>query len=437
MTGNSLTFLRGPVVYVCRDMERALGLPLSTQNYFIITNSSAFAKSVAAKNRNILLIVENAPLDTRDLLAHPKTAAWLNRLPNPKILVFKNTTQIEKLCRDKGWQLLNPPAELAKRVEEKISQLTWLGPLQKYLPPHKVMLCKDLEWSKKKLARHRTGGSGAGYIVQFNHAHTGLGTILINSAQSLVELKKKFPKRSVRVTDFVSGPALTNNNVVWGKHVLIGNINYQITGLAPFTKSPFTTVGNDWALPKHLMQSKQIRRFKQIATNVGKKLAKDGWRGLFGIDTILDEKTDKLYLIEINARQPASTTFESQLQENKKTIKQKNNATTFEAHLAALLGLPYKKQKLIAITDGAQIIQRIPNTEQQILNTEYRIPNHKRLAKRINGLKDCKIIEYENTTPGSDWLRIQSKAGIMAGHNKFNKLGKNIQNDTYYVITKS
>jgi len=211
--------------------------------------------------------------------------------------------------------------------------------------------------------------------------------------------------------------------------VLTGNINYQITGLAPFTANPFATVGNDWTLPQQLIparharplavvaggQRRQIKQFKQMATAIGKKLAHDGWRGLFGIDAILDEKTGKLYLIEINARQPASTAFESELQ--KKTGGR--GLTIFEAHLIALLKLPYKKQKLIAIKDGAQIVKRMPNAKCQM-------PNKKLIINKLKKI-GLNVIPYENTMPGSDWLRVQSEKGIMAEHNKFNEIGKNIK----------
>lgn len=404
MIGQSRLTLREPAVYVCRDIERALGLPPTAENYYIVTNSGVFAKSAAEGRGNVILIKEKKLLDTRELLARPETAAREKTLNNPRTLVFKNTVQIEKLCREKGWELLNPPAGLARRVEEKISQLAWLGTLTKHLPPHRVELCENLPWTGKK------------YIVQFNHAHTGLGTMLIASKQSLAALKKKFPKRSVRVADFIAGPAFTNNNVVWGKRVLVGSINYQITGLAPFTAHPFTTVGNDWALPRRILNNKQIKQFKQIAAAVGKKLMKDGWRGLFGIDAILDEKTDRLYLIEINARQPASAVFESELQRKSGG----KGLTTFEAHLAALLKMPYRRQKLIPVGDGAQIIKRMPKAE-------CRMPNQTLIINKLKKL-GLNIIPYDNREPGADWLRIQSQKSIMAGHNKFNELGEKIKN---------
>lgn len=408
---STLPLKSAEIVYVTRDLERALA-GLDLHSYSIITNATPFAKRLAKKHKNITLIAGAEKLDTHELLAHPKTFETISALTNPHILVFKNTLQIERLCREKKWHLLNPSAELANRVEEKISQVAWLGDCKKYLPPHRITTCKHLTWSGEK------------YIVQFNRAHTGSGTLLIASENQIKELQNVFPNREVRITERIIGPALTNNNVVWGDHVLVGNINYQITGLSPFTDQPFATVGNDWALPQTLLNNKQRQLYYAMATEVGQKLAKEGWRGLFGIDVMLDQVSGRLYLIEINARQPASTTYESTLQKSViltrqpvgKNLPHTKSLTTFQAHLASLLEQPYNHEQLTIITDGAQVIQRVTPMVKKIMLTSQKMLAH----------LDLTLTPYTNIAPGSDLLRIQSKHGIMRAHDEFNYLGTEI-----------
>ncbi len=402
----NLALKRQPIVYITRDLERALGASKTTNNYFIITNTTPFAKETARTNPNILLVKSNKMLDTRELLEQPKTKQLCKKLKNPSLLVFKNTPTIERYCREQGLKLLNPSAALANTIEEKISQIDWLRELKKYLPPHQVVICKN------------TTFSGAPFILQFNRAHTGSGTMLIESHEQLKKIQTQFPDRPVKISKFIAGPLFTNNNVVWGKQILIGNINYQITGLPPFTERPFATIGNDWHLPHTLLTAKQIKAYHTLATAIGKKMAKSGWKGLFGIDTVLDEKTGKLYLLEINARQPASTTYESTLQTKSQVTKNREQfCTTFEAHLAALSNIPYSNDKLIPIKNGAQIIQkRILNKKLPIKKIEKKL-----LARKIT------IIPYINTEPESDWLRIQSPKSIMKKHTQLNEQGENIK----------
>lgn len=393
--------------YVTRDIERAsAGLILGFQNYQIITNPTPYALQLKTKYpKNItILTAEAGMLDTLDLLKHPQTQKIIKKGDN--VLVFKNTLQIEKYCFEQNWKLLNPSAELANQVEEKISQIKWLGPLAKYLPRYKIDICQNIYWTGRK------------FILQFNRSHTGSGTFFITSKKQLEEIKNKFPNREVRIAEYIPGPLFTNNNIVWGNNILLGNISYQITGLKPFTDLPFATIGNDWALPYKILNAKQIKQYKKIATNVGQRLAKQGWKGLYGIDVIVNKKTGQLYLLEINARQPASTTFESELQEiNKEQLTKSKSETakllltTFEAHLSALLQNPYQNEKITSLTTGAQIIQRVTKETPTICQP--------RIAKPDN----LQYILYNNTALNADLLRIQTDSNIMKAHDKFDLEG--------------
>src|SRR3989339_1178298 len=396
-----------PLIYVTRDIERALGLPLDTPGYFIISNFTPFAKRVERGRKNGVLVKENKMLDTYELLKYtPSTLQGGGRRGEVGVVVFKPTLQIEKTCADNNWKLLNPSAELSNKVEEKISQIEWLGPLKKYLPDYSVLKCKDIKWPGHK------------FVLQFNRSHTGSGTILVEIKQKLIEIKQKFPNREARIAKYIEGPLFTNNNVVAKDTVLFGNINYQITGLLPFTDNPFSTIGNDWELPRKILTKKQLTQYKKIAMDVGNRLRESGWKGLFGIDVVLEQKTGKLYLLEINCRQPASTTYESQLQKmtydvGRRTYDQK--LTTFEAHLLALLEKSPKEHELIQIKSGAQIIQRVTKDIPALKEPQFYKPDDR-----------FTYIHYNNTKPGSDMLRLQTKQGIMEAHNKLNALGNQL-----------
>ena len=401
-----------PVVYVTRDIERALGLDINTPGYFIISNFSDFAKNICENNSNVLLIESEKQLDTWELLQNPKVKNFIREINNPHILVFKNTPQIEKTCTENNWELLNPPAELSNHVEEKISQLDWLGDLKKYLPHYSVNLVKNIQWQNKK------------FILQFNRSHTGSGTILIENENQLKELKNKFPERLARTADFIDGPLFTNNNVVTPNNILIGNINYQITGLKPFTDLPFSTIGNDWGFTHKYLNSNQIEKYHQMVTDIGEKLRQDGWKGLFGVDIAVDDKTGELYLVEINCRQPASTTYESQLQSTKSyNLKATSYTTTFEAHLMALLNLNLENYELISITTGSQIIQRVTNETPSLPEPI------------IHRMIDFRWIQYNNTKPNSDLLRLQAPYSIIAKHNELNQDGRELIN--FILATKN
>ncbi|MBP9732702.1 MAG: hypothetical protein KBD29_04575, partial [Candidatus Magasanikbacteria bacterium] len=225
---------KNTIIYITRDIERAIGC-LTIPSIFIISNETPFAKSVQnAYPDRIHLIDSLNTLDTHELLAHEETEKLLSTFDSPKILVFKNTSLIEKWCTEKGYTLLNPASKLASSLEEKITQLTTLEKLRELMPRYEKKKIEEIQWLNTP------------FVLQFNHSHTGSGTMIIDAAEKLDELKNQFPKRESRIAPVIEGPVFTSNIVVAEDTTLTGNISYQITGIKPFTDSAFATIGNDW-----------------------------------------------------------------------------------------------------------------------------------------------------------------------------------------------
>ncbi len=400
------------ILYVTRDIERALGVQPHA-NYQIVANATAYAESVKKTYPDFIHLIDSTRedsglLDTRELLDNKALHLLIKDIDanDISIVVFKNTPQIEEICKKNNWNLLNPSSTLAEKIENKMTQVEYLASLgEKYLPPHSLITAKEITWNKKPL------------IIQWAHSHTGLGTTLVNSADELSAVQDKFPERLARVTSYVHGPSFTLNVVVADKKIFLGNISYQITGIPPFTENLFTTIGNDWSLTHSLLNEDEIGAIETMATDIAHKLQTDGWKGLFGIDVMRDDELNKIFLIEINARQPASTTYESQLQQKNRELGV-SGQTIFEAHLGALEeGRKEKEERqIIPINDGSQIIQRVTRITQSISD------------KQIQAL--CALghqtILYPNVDENTDLLRIQSLLGIMETHGRFNKRGKEI-----------
>lgn len=390
------------IIYVTRDIERALGM-VPSKDYLIISNKTAYGEEIRKQYPDFVHLISRENKDllgTTELLSHPETVKIVT--PDSRILVFKNTLRVETEISNKKWIVINPKSQLSERVENKLSQIRWLGELAKYLPSHTTKLTKQISWKNEP------------FIIQWAHGHTGDGTILIRKMEELSALQEKFPERMARLSSFINGPSFTVNAVVAKDKILMGNVSYQITGLQPFTDNEFSTVGNDWGLTKAILKPKDLENIQTIVHDVGVKLQKDGWKGLFGVDFIMEEKSRRIYLIEINARQPASTTFESllEMKEREKGVK---GITTFEAHLRALLDLPID-QNIIGINNGAQIVQRITKHIQGVFNNEI-------LTLKKKGYD---VVIYENDVMNSDLVRIQSEESIMSDHNTQNSKGLEI-----------
>lgn len=398
-----------PITYVTRDIERALGTTPS-DNYRIVTNNTRYAREIRGKYPNFVLLVESETvLDTEELLSRPEVLTFIKATSKKSsVLVFKNTKRIERIAKENNINLLNPSAELAQKVEDKISQVEWLGELACHLPPHNIAILSSIEWNNEP------------FIIQYNHAHTGGGTVLIKDKHTLEELKLTYPARPVKKSTYIPGPVYTLNCIASpNDQGVFGNISYQITGIKPFTEKPFATIGNDWGFAKESLGPEQIKSISKMAAAISQKLNSDGWKGLFGIDFLISEKTGQVYLLEINARQAASTTYESTLQNQARSNssaagKENSSLTIFEAHLASF-SKPVTEM-IMPIASGAQIIQRHTSVVHTIEQDQITDLNQLNLT----------TIVYEDGTENSDLVRIQSTESLVKKHGTLNNLGLKI-----------
>ncbi len=397
-----------PIVYVSREIERALG-KAPAADYRIIANRTPFGEAIKRRYPDFVTLIDGAAngelLTTSELLNHEEAKKIIDSIsPKPGIVVFKSTSLIETAAKKNDWDLLNPAASLSDEIEAKMTQVEWLGELgKKYLPDHTVAASKDLKWEKQPR------------IIQWAHGHTGGSTALVNSAAELKVLQDKFPERMARSTEFILGPSFTVSAVVAGDKTLMGNPSYQITGMPPFTDNLLATVGNDWSVAHDLISPSEHEIMTSMVNDIGAKLAASGWRGLFGLDMIYDVTRGRMYLIEINARQPASVPLESAFQEVNRQ-QGLSGLTIFEAHIKALAGETIS-ETLIPINDGAQIVQRVTK------GFEHASPDAAEALEEAG----FTVISYENTEPNADLMRIQSAKGIIERHGKLNKRGEQIQ----------
>jgi hypothetical protein len=139
------------------------------------------------------------------------------------------------------------------------------------------------------------------------------------------------------------------------------------------------------------------------------------------------KNTNKVYLIEINARQPASTTCETLLSRRYDDI----GTNLFDAHVSSLLGVSidvfkpgmlydasHPHDEPIVVPGGAQIIVRSSK------NFEISKAHECALKLREEGLN---VIEYSNSGPNQDILRIRSNTAIMSSPTTLWDTGKRIQ----------
>ena len=437
--------------YITRDVERAVGLLGAIDDYYIITNSSPLAEAVRDKHNDRLVVISRQEkLSTLALMRNKEVQDVITQLSkdNPShIVVFKNSRQIEEECKRLDLRLLNPSVELSRKIENKMSQYAWLREEKSALIEVATPMSTIGELCQCDFGA-LIDQFGEGFILQYNTGHTGSGTKRIYHEYEWKNEVERFPRRVVKISRYIAGKAYTINACVIGNEVICGRTSEQITGKPELTNNPFATVGNDWSNVSDGIHNK----VKKIATEIGYYMKEDGWRGLFGIDVVMpaDDDAHPGYLIEINARQPASASLESQIQNEKKEV------STMEWHMKALTAINQNSKFKIQNEgvpaeqyNGIQLFFRnIENRPVQLKN-EFMPGRYKVSEKGVEFIEKAtsvaetqkgeffafSISQADKVKPGGELLRIQSKQGIVDTFGKnYQDVMKNIRRQLYVEI---
>ncbi len=315
--------IKNPIFFICNDPERALGLEHIVEDFHIVcADDNPFLTNTLQKNIKFFSLAqklkETNPIyrNSNKILQHEKVQEYIKKNTpkdiQPNILVFKVSLQIEKTCEKLGYKLLNTTSALNKKFELKISQYNSLKTLQTFFPKTIISTLSNTTFTnlKKEL--------GDQMVLQYNRGHTGNSTVFIENEKNYTKEKKKFRNRLARIAQYIQGDVYTLNACITRFGIAYGGISYQITGVEGLTSKQGGTVGNDWKYPEKISE-KNKRQLQEILKRLEKEMLPTGYKGMFGIDFIISPK-QKIYLIEINARQPASTPMHTKLMLNEEFI---------------------------------------------------------------------------------------------------------------------
>lgn len=299
--------VKEPIFYVTPDPSRAVGLEKVLPCYHIVCLDDSplvdllIAKGVKAFSLEAKIGKKNIILrNTGEILAHPLVQEYIEKNAGnlkPNILFFKPSKKIETICREKGYRALGNSPELNQRFEDKVSFYRLCQSWNLPHPPGEIKILKKCHY------QDLSSRYGRKLVIQFGHGWAGNTTYFVRGESDFIKLQAKFPEREVRITRFIKGRTILNNACVTGEKIFISPPALQITALKGFTQNPGGTCGRQWPARLEKKIRDKIEEYSQI---IGEKMRDSGYRGYFGLDFLVEEGTDKVYISENNARLTAS-----------------------------------------------------------------------------------------------------------------------------------
>ncbi len=249
--------------------------------------------------------------NTRTILHHPLTSDYLQRLGRDVCLIlYKSYPDVEGPARDRGWRLVGCPANVREPLENKHAFREALAGLGlPAIPGETLSLAGFDEHTFDRLRREY----GEALVFQFPEITQGggRGTFLIRDADSFrafMEIAGRGEHRgctvnTVTVTRFMKGEAASIAACVTRHGTISTPLQTQLMDEpAVVGASPCWGIfcGHSWGGGRYDGAANETAR--QVTERVGGFLARRGYRGIFGIDFIVDREAGTVHPVECNLR---------------------------------------------------------------------------------------------------------------------------------------
>ena len=272
------------------------------------------------------------PRNSTTVLTHSRTKEYLSRFEAPALIVYKSSSKIEQVCRENNWTLVATPVKFGKELlEDKIKFRKILEEIGAQPPPGEVILVKNLNFYALE------SKYGLPFVLQHPRRGGGKGTFFIKSQEDWRNAIKKFrihekegeevaediSRLEIVVTKYIKGPSPSITGCVTRRGILSTCPQYQLIDIPDLynpQKGSGLFCGHDWSSSN--FSERILDQAYNSVEKIGNYFKTLGYRGIFGIDFILDKNTQELYITECNPRLLGSfpTLAMTQLQNNEPPI---------------------------------------------------------------------------------------------------------------------
>ncbi|MBI2870916.1 MAG: hypothetical protein HYY14_04320 [Candidatus Omnitrophica bacterium] len=274
---------------------------------------------------------------------------------------------------------------------------------------------------------------GVPFAIQFPY-RTGKEVHAVTDPRDLKSLKEKFGGIPVHVTVYAAGPFINTHAVILedrrGLHVLAGPLSVEFRGNRETSPAGITPIGSDFRAMERIPLARLIE-IQQLARRIGKWMAEQGYRGLYGADFSVG---DHATLVALRPSLQPSTSLVTQL------CYERKEALHLAAHMAQffpsaprptprersrqyeLSFVPLKGSQLILYNDGSENLRVTNSLREGVYRPGAGAPRYIRPGASISELKDEQEFlilcgspgRAELFDPGARLITLQARTSFFA-----------------------
>ncbi|MFQ6111165.1 MAG: ATP-grasp domain-containing protein [Nitrospinota bacterium] len=255
---------------------------------------------------------------------------YLTSRPHPVCLIpYRSTHYMEELSEAEGGRvkILANPVHLKNVLDDKRRFRAVMGELGLKIPPGYVSLAEDISF------REGARRLGNPFVAQLPVASSGNGTFLVRDEAELRGLMRRLDYQGDLILNrYIHGYSLGMTACIYRGQFYMASPSVQLSGIADCSSHIFGYAGSDFAAFSRLVPPALKDKLLPQVERVGEWVAAQGYRGIFGVDFIVEG--EELYAIEINPRLLGTT----QLMTEAQLLSREVLPSVF-LHLAEFLGV--------------------------------------------------------------------------------------------------
>lgn len=252
------------------------------------------------------------------VLDTPLVKKFLNSQTKPFVFfVYKSSHKLEKVCKENGWKFIGNKKDLMEFYENKRIFKEVLKKVGVESIPGDSLPIGDL--SKKKFLSYQKKFGQKKLVLQLAEMTYGggSGTLFIDNPRDLVSFRRRVTEireilkgkkkkiETVNVSPYIQGIPASIACCSIRSGVLTGPVQTQIIDIkevgAKIKNRSGNYAGIDWDFC-HYSEKIQAQA-SRIAERFGVHMYQKGYRGIFGLDLIIEEKSGKVWPVECNPRE--------------------------------------------------------------------------------------------------------------------------------------
>ena len=232
------------------------------------------------------------------LLAHDEVKAWAREQGDRgKVCLVMFDEDTERCIGENKMELILPPAALRQQIDSKIVT-TRLG--NEAGVPSVPNTLGTADSYEELLALAEREGLGTDLVVQTPYGDSGKTTFFISGESDWERDAEDIVGEELKVMRRINCDAAALEAVITRHGTLVGPVMRDMTGHPELTPYRGGWCGND--MYPGALSEKHREAARDATVRLGDRLAKEGYRGFFEVDYLVDRETGDLYLGELNPR---------------------------------------------------------------------------------------------------------------------------------------